>query len=201
MGLGESASVAVDVRIVTASQTPLRELVAQNRLRRDLAARLNGLEVTLPTLAARRADIPPLFTQFLRQLCGGRPPAVEGRLIEALCLHSWPENVRELELLTRRLLAVHGHESLLRRHFLPPELVALSQDSGKSDGVSTPPRKRRDHDLTRLKQELQQNGGNVKAAAESLGISRQRIYRLLHGTDLAMTDGQRLAEKADGSGN
>jgi DNA-binding NtrC family response regulator len=197
-GLGESTSVAVDVRIVTASQKFLRDLVAQNKLRQDLAARLNGLEVRLPALAARRADVAHLFTQFLTQQCGGRPPAVEGRLLEALCLHNWPENVRELELLTRRLLAIHGHEPLLRRHFLPPELVALSHDSGKLNRISTPPRERRDHDLAKLQQELTQNGGNVKAAAEALGISRQRIYRLLEGTDLAVIDGQGLGEKVDG---
>ena len=196
-GLGESTSVAVDVRIVTASQKPLRDLVAQNKLRHDLAARLNGLEVRLPPLAARRADVAHLFKQFLTQQCGGRPPAVEGRLVEALCLHDWPENVRELELLTRRLLAVHGHEPLLRRHFLPKELVARSQDSGRAEPVSTA-RNRRDHDLSRIKQELQHNGRNVKLAAEALGISRQRIYRLLEGTDLAMLDGQELGEKTDG---
>ena len=187
-GLGESASVGVDVRIVAASQKPLRELVSQNKLRQDLAARLNGLEVRLPTLAARRADVPRLFAQFLSQQCGGRPPAVEGRLIEALCLHSWPENVRELELVTRRLLAVHGHEPTLGRQHLPPPLAALCEDRSPGYKPSMPPRDRRDHDLTRVQQELQVNGGNVKAAAEALGISRQRVYRLLEERPVATSE-------------
>jgi DNA-binding NtrC family response regulator len=179
MSLGESTSVNVDVRIVSASQRPLRELVAGGRLRQDLAARLNGLELKIPPLAVRRADVPRLFSQFLKQQSGGRPPPVEARLIEALCLHDWPENVRELELLTRRLLVVHGHEPNLRRQHLPAELAALNEDPGARP--SSPPRHRREHDLARIKKELEINGGSVKAAAEALGISRQRVYRLLDG--------------------
>ena len=188
ISLGESTSVRVDVRIVSASQTPLRELVAQGKLRQDLAARLNGLELKLPTLAERRADVPSLFGQFLKQYSGGRPPAVEGKVIEALCLNDWHENVRELETLARRLLAVHGHEPLLRRKFLSAELVALSEDTGKSERTSHPPRDRREHDLARLKHELAKNGSNVKAAAEALGLSRQRIYRLLEGAGLPVAN-------------
>jgi DNA-binding NtrC family response regulator len=183
MGLGESASVSVDVRIVSASQRPLRELVAAGQLRQDLAARLSGLQLKIPPLASRRADVPRLFSQFLEGQSGGRPPAVEARLIEALCLHDWPENVRELEILTRRLLAVHGHEPSLRRQHLPTELAALNEDSGASRLPSSPPQGRREHDLARLNKELENNGGNVKAAAEALGISRQRVYRLLDGAE------------------
>jgi DNA-binding NtrC family response regulator len=179
LSLGESSSVGVDVRIVSASQTPLRALVARKKLRQDLAARLQGLEVRIPTLAARRSDVPHLFKQFLDVQTGGRPPKVEARLVEVLCLHDWPENVRELELTTRRLLAVHGHEATLKRQHLPTELQALSEDLSTKQSSSSPPIARRDHDLDRVKLELKANGGNVKAAAASLGISRQRVYRLL----------------------
>ena len=197
-GLGESTSVAVDFRIVTASQRPLKGLVAQNKVRQDLAARLNGVALHIPPLVERRADVAPLFAQFLKQQSGGRPPAVEGRLVEALCLHDWPQNVRELELLTRRLLVVHGHEPTLRRQHLPAELVALSEDVGKSERASTPPRDRRAHDMERLKIELASNGGNVKAAAETLGISRQRVYRLLDGNDAASSQSDENGENSDG---
>jgi transcriptional regulator of acetoin/glycerol metabolism len=195
LSLGESASVTVDVRIVSASSAPLAELVAQKKFRQDLAARLSGLEVLIPSLASRRADVAPLFAQFLKQQCGGRPPAVEARLIEALCLHDWAQNVRELELVARRLLAVHGHEPTLRRLHLPPALAALCDDRSSSDRPSAPPRDRRDHDLLRLQQELKANGGNIKAAAEALGISRQRVYRLLDDKEAAPE------RRDDGSGN
>lgn len=183
LGLGESTPTVVDVRIVSASQKPLAELVGRGRLREDLAARLSGLQLRIPPLSARRADIAPMFAQFLKQQTGGRAPAVEARLVEALCLHDWPQNVRELELLTRTLLAVHGHEATLRRQHLPAELAARVEPQGANAQAPPAPRDRRTHDLARLKEELASNGGNIKAAADTLGISRQRVYRLLATAD------------------
>lgn len=87
LALGESKADFVDSRIVCASQQPLRELVEQRRLRRDLAARLGGLTLQLPPLRARRADIAPLFNHFLKSQSGGHHPLVDARLIEALCLY------------------------------------------------------------------------------------------------------------------
>jgi DNA-binding NtrC family response regulator len=142
----------------------------------------------LPRLEHRRGDIACLFGHLLRRLSGGRPPATEARLVEALCLHDWPENVRELELTTRRLLAVHGHEPMLKRQHLPPELRKLNDDSAGANRPSQPPRDRREHDLAQIKRVLADNGGNVKATASVLGISRQRIYRLLDGERPSIAD-------------
>jgi DNA-binding NtrC family response regulator len=196
LGLGEATPTVVDVHIVSASQKPLAELVAQGRLREDLAARLSGLQLRIPPLATRRADIAPMFAQFLKQQTGGRAPAVETRLVEALCLHDWPQNVRELEILTRTLLAVHGHEATLRRQYLPAELSARLEPQGTHSEAPQAPRDRRTHDLARLKQELAKNGGNVKSAADTLGISRQRVYRLLGSAER-----EGAALQADGSGD
>jgi DNA-binding NtrC family response regulator len=198
LGLGESVAQTVDVRVIIASQQPLRSLVELGSLRRDLAARLDGLEARLPLLRERAADVAPLFAQFLAHHSGGRPPAVEPRLIEALSLHAWPQNVRELELLARRLLAVHGHEALLRRQHLPAELRALNDEMSKPARAATPePRSRRDHDLSRMKQELDRNGGNLKAAAQVLGVSRQRLYRLMAGEEGDVAERAGAAREGD----
>jgi transcriptional regulator with PAS, ATPase and Fis domain len=197
LGLGEATPTVVDVRLVSASQKPLSELVGRGRLREDLAARLSGLQLRIPPLAARRADIAPMFAQFLKQQTGGRPPTVEPRLVEALCLHDWPQNVRELELLTRTLLAVHGHEATLRRQHLPAELAARLGPQGGGAEAPQAPRDRRAHDLDRLKQELTKNGGNVKSAADALGISRQRVYRLLATEDVGRDDQAAQGDKDD----
>lgn len=181
-GLGEATPTSVDVRLVSASQKAVSQLVAQGKLREDLVARLSGLQVQLPSLAARRPDVALLFLQFLKQQTGGRPPAVDARVVEALCLHDWPHNVRELELMTRTLLAVHGHERTLRRHHLPAEIAGRLHPPDETR-ASSPPRGRREQELARLKAELASNGGRVKAAAEVLGLSRQRVYRLLEGAE------------------
>jgi transcriptional regulator with PAS, ATPase and Fis domain len=177
-GLGETSSVAVDVRIVSASQVVCAELVTAGRLREDLAARLTGIEQRLPSLSARRSDIGLLFAHFLNLHSGGRSPEVEPKLVEALCLHDWPQNVRELETLTRRLLALHGHESRLALQHLGSELSRLVE-SRAARTESGKPVARADYDLARIQRALGENGGNVKAAADALGISRQRVYRLL----------------------
>jgi len=177
-GLGEASALPVDLRIVSAVQKPVAELVANGQLREDLAARLCGLQVRLPSLSYRKADIAGLFAQFLKENSGGRPPQVEGRLIEALCLHDWPQNVRALELTTRALLAVHGHEPVLKHSHLPPELAG---ELASGDVAAGSVRDRKEHDRAALLQALKSSGGNVTAAASSLGISRQRIYRLLDG--------------------
>jgi transcriptional regulator with PAS, ATPase and Fis domain len=180
LALGEVTPTAVDVRILTATQHSLAQLVATKTLRRDLAARLNGLELRVPSLAARRSDVALLFEWFLHEQTGCHPPPVDARLIEALLLHRWPENVRELQLLTRTLLAVHGNQPMLRRQHLPPH-IASSVEAQPLSSAPEPLAANREDELARVERELKGNGNNVRAAATALGISRQRIYRLLAG--------------------
>jgi transcriptional regulator with AAA-type ATPase domain len=203
MPLGETDSVPVDVRVVAAVQRPLEGIVEDGLFREDLMARLSGLTVTLPPLRSRPTDIASLFRHFVDHHSGGRPPQIDAKLVECLCLYSWPTNVRELEQLTRRLLAVHGLEPTLKRSFLPSEMVgsAVSKnESGLPPAAAVP--KRRDHDVRQLALALRKNGGNVSAAATALGFSRQRAYRLLDGRSAAELVAQELPEgSADSEGS
>ena len=188
--LGESKPVPVDVRIVAAGQEPLRQAVTAKRFRGDLFARLDGITVRLPSLRSRIGDVPPLFRHFLAELSTGAVPVLEPRLIEQLCLYDWPFNVRELELLTRRLVTLHAHEGTLKRSHLPPEMreVTPSQKGGAS-GDSSPPGPimqvdRAANDLRLLLAALREHKGNVAHAAAAIGISRQRAYRLMSSSDV-----------------
>jgi transcriptional regulator of acetoin/glycerol metabolism len=195
--LGDSSSIKVDVRIVCAAQKPLRELVAAGRFREDLAARLCGLVVQLPSLAERRCDVAALFKRFLHLHSGGRPPTVAARLVEALCLYPWPQNVRELETVARRLLVVHGDADVLRRSMLPAEILKelpADDDAAQSEGRFS---SRREQDQSRLKAALRETGGNLKAAAARLGFSRQRAYRLLEGEPSGTTDSDEASTDGD----
>jgi transcriptional regulator with AAA-type ATPase domain len=196
--LGETRPIPVDVRIVAASLVPLSELVASRRLREDLAARLAGVSIVVPPLAARRADIPVLLGHFLRQYSGGRPPGVDGRLMEHLLLQPWAGNVRELELLARRLLALRGPEAVLRKSMLesprpatlPPAPVAVRRRTSEDA----------EPDLQRLREHFAAHG-NLSRAAQEAGISRQRAYRLLQGRSAgALVEGLE-SETAEGSGD
>ena len=139
--------------------------------------RLKGLQVELPPLRARRADIAPLCQTFLA--AGGVAPAVHARLVEALCLYSWPGNVRELELVCQRLLALHAEEPRLLLEHLPPELRPEILDETQQPATVEADRGR--EDLERLASKLRHNGANLSRACAELGISRQRAYRLLEG--------------------
>ena len=86
------------------------ESVRAGRFRADLLARLDGLTVRLPPLRERREDVLPLFSRLLADVGHGRAPAFDSEFAERLCLHDWPFNVRELVLLVRRLLTLHGSE-------------------------------------------------------------------------------------------
>jgi transcriptional regulator of acetoin/glycerol metabolism len=190
--LGETEASPIDARFIAATQRPLSVHVEAQRFREDLAARLFGICVTLPSLRERRGDIAPLFRHFISHYSGGRPPQIEAKLIEALCVHDWPYNVRELEQLSRQLLAVHGLEPVLKRSLLPTELsspLVASESIGVANGE---PLERREHDLERLLAALQQTRGNVASAASLVGFSRQRAYRLLDGRSPAAL----LAERA-----
>jgi sigma-54 dependent transcriptional regulator, acetoin dehydrogenase operon transcriptional activator AcoR len=187
--VGESTAISVDVRILAAAQTPLAPAVERGRFRADLYMRLRGLEVHLPPLSARIADVPRLFVHFLQQY-SPTPPAVESKLIESLCLYTWPGNVRELEWVARQLVAVHGREPLLKRRFLPPSIWEKSEEeSGNAERrkgeVAAASQSRKDYDLVRLGQTLVEHNGNLSAACSNLNISRQRAYRLLAGRSVA----------------
>ena len=192
--LGESAPVRIDVRVLAATQISLTKVVEEHRFRADLCARLDGLTIRLPPLRERKQEIAYLFTHLLRLHSGGRPPEVEPRLVEQLCLYDWPFNVRELDLLARRLLVLHGHEELLRRSYLPehilnppakgepvPAPVAQVGSGAVAAAPNSPQshRARRERELFLLTEALRAHKGSVARAAAAVGISRQRAYRLM----------------------
>jgi transcriptional regulator of acetoin/glycerol metabolism len=177
--LGDTRAHPVSFRIVAACQQMPELLVASGRLRRDLVERLSGLTTPVPPLRQRRVDIAFFFRSFLNRYTAGRIPAVDPRMLECVLLHDWPGNVRELDLLTRRLLALHGHEPLLRRSFLPDAMI----DNVPPGDEPTPPRSepadRDQHDRLLLAEALRRHNGNLTRAATEAGISRARAYRLM----------------------
>ena len=121
--LGEIHPVSIDVRVVVAGQQPLIEAVRAGRFRADLLARLDGLAVRLPPLRKRREDVLPLFSRLLEEVGQGRVPSMESDFAERLCMHDWPFNVRELVLLAKRLLTLHGSDFTLRAQHLPERIA------------------------------------------------------------------------------
>jgi DNA-binding NtrC family response regulator len=192
--LGESAPVPVDVRVIAAAQESLPAAINDRRFRADLYARLNGLTIRLPPLRERVAEIPFLFMRLLADHSGGRPPRVEPRVIERLCLYDWPFNVRELDLLVRRLLVLDT-EGTIRRSHLPEALrpagagaAAAAAGAAEPAAAVAEPRRPRgtaerqardEQDLAALIAALRMERGNVARAAAAAGLTRARAYRLM----------------------
>ncbi len=204
--LGEPKPIQVDVRLVAAAQESLADLVEAKRLRGDLFARLHGYVLELPPLRARREDIPPLFSGMLERYAAAsklpQPPAFDVRVIEQLCLYDWPFNVRELDLTTRRLVALHGHEPMLRRSHLPGEVrdfnPALNKRPSSSVATQPTPLASTPLDSASFIEALRAHKGNVARTAAALGISRQKAYRFMQqqGTNLdALRDDDATAER------
>jgi DNA-binding NtrC family response regulator len=166
MPLGDAKAVPVDVRVVVATQTALGRAVREQRFRADLFARLNGLTIRLPPLRARVEEVPALFARLLATQAPGRaPPAMEAGFVERLCCYRWPHNVRELVLLARKLLALHGRETVLRRaHVL--ELV-------EGHDADVPPND--SDDRARIVRVLEACAGSQTEAARRLNLSRSAL--------------------------
>jgi DNA-binding NtrC family response regulator len=194
--LGESIAVPVDVRVVTATQEPLQQAVAEKRFRADLCARLAGLTIVLPPLRERKEDIVGLFAHLLERHLDGALPAVDPRLVERLCGYAWPYNVREIDQLASYLAGAHRHEQVLRCAHLPKTMQTVGvsenslakhqqhdEDSMRQSLVRQQVEKQleRDEELEALRRALRLHCGNMTRAASALGISRQRAYRILQG--------------------
>jgi Sigma-54 interaction domain/FHA domain/Bacterial regulatory protein, Fis family len=188
--VGSQSAVSIDLRLVSAAQKPFEEYVKMGVLREDLKMRIDGLSVRAPALRERIVEIPRLFSLFVQRAAGTSAiPSAEPKLIEALCIAPWPGNVRQLELVAQRLVALSEPGRPLGKKDLPIEF-ALSADS------TPPPRfptvDRAAHDVERLRQAMRATSGNLTAASRLLNISRQRAYRLLgeHAPDLLEARGR-----------
>ena len=117
----------VDTRIIVATNKPLLELVEHRQFRLDLFYRLNGVDVQVPPLRARRDDIPELARYFLDRHQTLRPLQLSAAAQDALVAYDWPGNVRELERVIERAVALAGSD-FLEPEDLPPALLGHYTD-------------------------------------------------------------------------
>jgi DNA-binding NtrC family response regulator len=168
--LGSSTTRRVNVRVIAATNADLQEALSDGRIREDLLYRLNVIEIYVPGLAERAADIEPLARHFLarhRVECGRPELELGAEALRALEAFSWPGNVRELENRIRRACLVATVDEVDR--------VDLGLDDDSTSGV--PEHFERTGESARIEAALRSSGGVVSGAAKILGISRQALYR------------------------
>jgi transcriptional regulator with PAS, ATPase and Fis domain len=166
--LGASRAVAVDVRVVAATNRPVADLAEEGKLRRDLYARLRGYELNMPPLCDRREDLGLLIAALItRHDTSGVPRTLTRAAASALFAHPWPLNIRELEQCLSSALAVASAEIGVE-HL--PRPVRDAENVPRSAG---------DCDRDQLVAMILRHGGNLSAVARELGTSRSQLYRLL----------------------
>ncbi len=168
--LGDSGVVKTDVRVLAATNMDLMRLVKEERFRADLFYRLNVVSILLPPLRERREDIPALVDHFIRKydaIAHKNVLEASPEVLEAFQRHPWPGNVRELENVVERAVLL-GSKSRIMLEDIP----LAGRPSSSPLTLSLQEMERR-----HIEQILQQTRGNMKAAAELLGIDRKTLYR------------------------
>ena len=194
--VGSARDVAVDVRVVAASNRELVGLVQRGLFRADLYARLAQWIIRLPPLRERRQDIPALCRALLARLEErGRPMSPD--LEEALLIHPWPLNVRGLSnVLAIASIATPEDEPLQ----LGPEVRSALQDNLVDRAAPQEAPRPGALDRPALEALLSRFGGRVAAMARQAGVSRPRMYRLLWAAGLEPASFRRGPSPASAAG-
>jgi DNA-binding NtrC family response regulator len=176
--VGGRRTEPIDVRVIAATDKHLEALVRSGRFRQDLFYRLSVVEIRVPPLRERRADIPALAEHFIHYYASqdGKPAnQISQAALDLLCRHSWPGNLRELENVVEHAVVLAEGSSIEPAH-LPPGLGTTA----RQEPVPTVPGATID-ELERyaILKTLEAVGGSTSKAAEKLGISVRKIqYKL-----------------------
>jgi DNA-binding NtrC family response regulator len=178
--VGGNDSVAVDVRVIAATNRDLRAEIESGSFREDLFYRLNVIPIHLPPLRERPDDIPPLAQAFAERRSGHTPRMISEAAMQKLQNAPWPGNARELEnCIERSLVVAEGPEIQARDIVISDE--PMSGDESLESSIVRLAQERRVtlHDLGEhyVDAVLQVTGGRKSEAARILGINRRTLYR------------------------
>jgi two-component system response regulator HupR/HoxA len=191
--LGSDQTKRANVRIIAASNRPLRALVAEGKFRQDLYYRLRGFELRMPPLRERREDIPALVAHMLDKYAGSLARRVAGITPEAmarLSAYAFPGNVRELENEVRRLIALAEDGEFITVRHLSPEIARASGHMLRAaDPLSDLPGRSLKEKVEALEAKLvcstlDRCHWNHSRAARELGLSRVGLKNKIRRYDI-----------------
>ncbi|MBP1732304.1 MAG: modulated sigma54 specific transcriptional regulator, Fis family [Deltaproteobacteria bacterium] len=174
--VGDQTPITIDTRIIAATHRDLEQMCRERRFREDLYYRLNVIPIHLPALRDRKGDIPLLVDHFMKAIRLRTEKHINGvteEALERLAAHRWPGNVRELVNVLEYAFVV-CHDELIAPHHLPPltgpekPFVPLKKENGSDE-----------EQRERIIKVLEEAGGNRQKAAQTLGISRVTLWKLL----------------------
>ncbi|MBP7021749.1 MAG: sigma-54-dependent Fis family transcriptional regulator [Planctomycetes bacterium] len=175
--VGDNQNINIDIRIITATNKNLREMVQQGDFREDLYYRLNTVEIDLPPLRERPEDIPLLIEHFLQQ--NNSQKTISADLLAILQKYPWPGNIRQLKNEIQRLITLSDNNIL--------EKIHLSKDilhhPISTKEIHNLPQYLQQIEQNEIKKALQATNNNKSQAAKLLGISRFTLIRKLEKFD------------------
>ncbi|MBE0460495.1 MAG: sigma-54-dependent Fis family transcriptional regulator [Candidatus Aminicenantes bacterium] len=181
--VGGTSEIPVDVRIISATNQDLKRKIENNEFREDLYYRLNVISFEMPPLREKKEDIPLLVNYFIKKHCekvGRKMKRVAPEVMSLFESYLWPGNIRELENVIERIVAIEDRETITE-DCLPEELLAAH---GPEIELAIHPGFNLNETVdTIAKQYVQQalykTGGNMKEAATVLGINYRSLRYLI----------------------
>ncbi len=168
--IGSNKTIAVDVRVICATNQNLEKMVAEGTFREDLLYRINTIQIEIPPLNERKEDIEAIANYFLHIYCNKyRKPNIEITRagLSKLLGYQWPGNVRELQHTIEKAVILSDNNELAPEDFF---FKPVMPESDIIDGTIE------EMEIRMITRMLQKNGQNLSAAAEHLGITRQTLY-------------------------
>ncbi|HJV19253.1 MAG TPA: sigma-54 dependent transcriptional regulator [Sediminibacterium sp.] len=180
--LGSNEPVPVNIRLICATNLPLSELANENRFRKDLIYRINTVEIMVPPLRKRKADIPLLAGHFARIYASRylRPDIhFHPSALEKLKDYHYPGNVRELQYtIERAVIMTDGAEIRAADLLFSPLESAMVEDAEEGSTQLS------DIEKKAIRKVVDKHNGNITRAAKELGITRTALYRRLSKYDI-----------------
>jgi transcriptional regulator with PAS, ATPase and Fis domain len=182
--VGDHQPVPVDVRIITATNKNLEDLIVQSLFREDLLFRINVFPLYCPSLTERKEDIPIIVQNFIQRHEAKGDKKIIGvtpQVMEILMDYSWPGNVRELRNIIEYAFVLCPGGGIEKEH-LPPKIMQSKKSVSKTN-ITGPDHSAKQEELLNA---LKQSGGNQSEAARILGVSRVTIWQRMkkYGVDL-----------------
>lgn len=169
--LGANKPEPIDIRLISATNKPLDEMVRAGLFRQDLLYRINTIQLVLPPLRERPEDIEPIARHYLQHYAQrySRPePSLSARALDKLRQHHWPGNVRELRHVIEKAVILCDNRQIEASDF---QFSRLNTQATPSNSLNL-----NDVEKSTILKALQKHQGNLSNAAKELGITRTTLY-------------------------
>jgi len=206
--VGGTEEIPIDVRVIAATNQDLKKRIEEGKFREDLYYRLNVISFEMPPLRSRVEDIPLLTQHFLQKYCqqmGKKMKRLAPEVVGIFEQYTWPGNIRELENVIERIVAIEDRETITPA-CLPPEMLGMVKREEKMVELGA------GFDLNRhlddiakkyIIKALEKSGGRMKKAAPLLGVSYRTLRYLIDKYDLKtrIREGEEEANQINAGGS